>query len=272
MKYVMEIKDTPSVAQAKPWACAGTDVADQARTYLSRAAWFQAKFLETVGPLVDDVNNAEDIMDLVGMYELNPDQYPLPLRSNLMLDPDNPDLLVNAKIGPPKELERAITKMQSGKSLKDLNRITYEVEDPYVMGILFGCLKSRFNVVGVKNKFVLVPGQTTYTEPPVLHMNIDMDGWIVEVQMHFRDMLVVKAEQHQAYKVRRATSPIEIMAPIIVHKITAADTNAAKERIMSSPSIKGLRGSSAFAEGGSFKVSVQASPSPLAPRICSLCA
>ena len=65
MKYVMEIKDTPSVDQAKVWACAGTDVADQARTYLARAAWFQDEFEEAIGPLVDDVNYAEDIMDLV---------------------------------------------------------------------------------------------------------------------------------------------------------------------------------------------------------------
>ena len=106
MKYVMEIKDTPTVAQAPPWVCAGTDVADQARTYLSRAAWFQAEFLDKIGPLIEDINNSEDIRDLVEQYDLNPDQYPLPLRSNLTLDPDNPDVLAIANVGPPKQVRR----------------------------------------------------------------------------------------------------------------------------------------------------------------------
>ena len=90
--------------------------------------------------------------------------------------------------------------------------MTFEVEDPYIMRIIFEIFASPltpFEVCGVKNKFLTEEGI------PDLHLNLRFaDGWIVEVQMLLRDILKIKKEAHTYYDVNRAKSPSEIMMPI----------------------------------------------------------
>ena len=90
------------------------------------------------------------------------------------------------------------------KGLRDLNRISMEFGDPLLMALCFEVLKEKYTVYGLKNKYLEEP----YEDPPVLHFNLDLgDGWLVEVQMLFRDILQIKKEQHKFYEVKRATGP-----------------------------------------------------------------
>ncbi|GMH50679.1 hypothetical protein TrLO_g9557 [Triparma laevis f. longispina] len=58
-----------------------------------------------------------------------------------------------------------------------------------------------------KNKYL----QETFKEPPNLHMNLDIkDGWLCEVQMLFRDILLIKKELHKFYDVNRADGPFVV--------------------------------------------------------------
>jgi hypothetical protein len=98
--------------------------------------------------------------------------------------------------------------MQQGKTLKDLNRVTFEFEDPLLMALCFEVLCAKFKVTGLKNKYL----QETFEQPPDLHMNIDIGGgWLAEVQMLFRDVLAIKRELHKFYDVNRAKGPFVVV-------------------------------------------------------------
>ena len=106
------------------------------------------------------------------------------------LSPRSSDV-VGCRFGPPKEFARALEKTKKATEelkkgevfmgLKDLNRVTFEFEDPFVMALCFECIKvsDDFTLAGLKNKYL----QESYEQPPDLHMNLDMgDGWLVEVR------------------------------------------------------------------------------------------
>ena len=62
-------------------------------------------------------------------------------------------------------------------------------------------------VVGLKNKYPL----ETFEQPPDLHLKLDLgNGWFVEVQILFRDILAIKKEDHKFYDVKRASSPWDV--------------------------------------------------------------
>ena len=68
-------------------------------------------------------------------------------------------------------------------------------------------LNKKYNIYGLKNKYL----QETFKEPPNLHMNLDIkDGWLCEVQMLFRDILLIKKELHKFYDVNRADGPFVV--------------------------------------------------------------
>jgi hypothetical protein len=84
------------------------------------------------------------------------------------------------------------------------------MEDPYVMAIVYEILCHKFKVVGVKNLFI---GESD--SPPCLLLNIDFkDGWIVEVQLVLKNILLVKKEQHKVYKITRAKSFEDLLQPL----------------------------------------------------------
>ncbi|GMH63088.1 hypothetical protein TrST_g12374 [Triparma strigata] len=97
--------------------------------------------------------------------------------------------------------------MSQGKTLRDLNRVTFEFEDPLLMALCFEVLNKKYNIHGLKNKYL----QETFKEPPNLHMNLDIrDGWLCEVQMLFWDILLIKKELHKFYDVNRADGPFVV--------------------------------------------------------------
>ena len=117
---------------------------------------------------------------------------------------ESSDTVVKVKFGPAKGFPRTMHKTKRGiedekdkggkpfLGLRDLNHITLEFEDPLLIALYFEVLTKKFKrIVGIKNKFK----QKTYVDPPILHMNLDLgEGWLVEAQMHFRDILQIKKE------------------------------------------------------------------------------
>ena len=196
MKFLAQISDinTTGVRQATPWSIAGDDDANRVNALLARAQWFEPQFRSAMESFVLFFNKAENMSNIIDEYGLSPDQFNLGLRSSLILDYENPTLLVRGLFGPPKSFDRAMTKFRSGKNLKDLNRITLEVEDPYVMALLYSAIAKRFTIVGVINKNFPknVFGKVVFTQPPVLHLNVEVDGWVCEIQCIFRDVFLVE--------------------------------------------------------------------------------
>ncbi|GMH80148.1 hypothetical protein TrST_g12159 [Triparma strigata] len=111
--------------------------------------------------------------------------------------------------------------MAQGKTLRDLNRVTFEFEDPLLMALCFEVLNKKYSIHGLKNKYL----QETFKEPPNLHMNLDIkDGWLCEVQMLFRDILLIKKELHKFYDVNRADGPF-VVAGKLFKSSEAPDTH-----------------------------------------------
>ncbi|GMH99305.1 hypothetical protein TrLO_g8384 [Triparma laevis f. longispina] len=117
--------------------------------------------------------------------------------------------VMKAKFGPPKGFTCALAKMSENtpKTLRDLNCVTFEFEDPLLMALCFEVLNKKYNIYGLKNKYL----QETFKEPPNLHMNLEIkEGWLCEVQMLFRDILLIKKELHKFYDVNRADGPFVV--------------------------------------------------------------
>ena len=96
--------------------------------------------------------------------------------------------------------------------MEDMNRVTLVVEDPYIMALIYSALQAKHRVVGVKNKFKQAGG---WEQPPDLHLIVDLEeGWLVEVQLLFQDILDIKKEMHRYYNIERAASPLEILGPL----------------------------------------------------------
>ncbi|GMH99021.1 hypothetical protein TrLO_g6922 [Triparma laevis f. longispina] len=97
--------------------------------------------------------------------------------------------------------------MAQGKTLCYLNHVTFEFEDPLLMALCFEVLNKKYNIYGPKNKYL----QETFKEPPNLHMNLEIkDSWLCEVQMLFRNILLIKKELHKLYDVNCADGPFVV--------------------------------------------------------------
>jgi hypothetical protein len=111
--------------------------------------------------------------------------------------------IVRYRFGPEKDSERAKQKIAEGKFLKDLNRVTLEFEDPLVMALMYRSLEmsTEWKILISKNKYA----QRRFLQPPDLHINLLMGcGWIVEVQLILRDVLLIKKELHHYYQIDRS--------------------------------------------------------------------
>ncbi|GMI15710.1 hypothetical protein TrVE_jg3360 [Triparma verrucosa] len=116
--------------------------------------------------------------------------------------------------------------MTQGKTLRDLNRVTFEFEDPLLMALCFEVLNKKYNIYGLKNKYL----QETFKEPPNLHMNLDIrEGWLCEVQMLFRDILLIKKELHKFYDVNRADGPFVVAVKLFKSSENSTETKHYEE-------------------------------------------
>ena len=97
-----------------------------------------------------------------------------------------------------KEKEGLTKSGDSWVGLRDLNRVTFEFEDPLMLTLAYRALLEKYKVSGLKYKFEDIY-TTTYSQPPDIHMNLDLDGdgWLVEVQLMLASVLTIKKELHK---------------------------------------------------------------------------
>jgi len=185
---------------------------EQLAILLAEAEWQQPAFIAMISDVVDSLNGSADTISICSKYGLDADVFYLPLRSEkLQLSVDgSAGLLVRPHFGPPKSPDRAAVK--GVEWLMDLNRVTLEFEDPFVLALAYHMLNAEHKqmVTAVKNKFL----QEKFTQPPCVHLIIDMDGWKVEVMLILSDFLEIKHEMHKVYEILRAQDPGCILKPI----------------------------------------------------------
>ncbi|GMI03857.1 hypothetical protein TrLO_g11404 [Triparma laevis f. longispina] len=202
-----QVKDIKVKEQTPPPSA--LSLLDQVKFQLAKATWYEEEFQMAMNEIAAVLNASKSCEDICEHYSIdNSDgKWSKELRAEVFNLDLGTDEVVKAKFGPPKGFPRAQEKMAQGKTLRDLNRVTFEFEDPLLMALCFEVLNKKFNIHGLKNKYL----QETFNEPPNLHMNLDIkDGWLCEVQMLFRDILLIKKELHKFYDVNRADGPFVV--------------------------------------------------------------
>ncbi|GMH67191.1 hypothetical protein TrST_g14111 [Triparma strigata] len=202
-----QVKDIAVKEQAPPPTT--LSLPEQVEFQLANATWYEEGFQAAMKEITAVFNEAKTCEEICEHYNIDNSsgKWSKELRAEVFhLDPRT-NQVVRTKFGPPKGFPRALEKMSQGKTLRDLNRVTFEFEDPLLMALCFEVLNKKYNIHGLKNKYL----QETFKEPPNLHMNLDIrDGWLCEVQMLFRDILLIKKELHKFYDVNRADGPFVV--------------------------------------------------------------
>lgn len=186
---------------------------DKLAVLLAEAEWRRPHFQEMVLALARNINRASNITEICNKYGLDQKELYLPLESGNPYDfggTASPGTLVKVHFGPPKSSDRAEAK--GVEWLLDLNRATLEFEDPYVLAVAYRMLSAQHakTITVVQNKFL----QDRFTQPPNLHLIIDLNGWKVELQLILSDFLKIKYEQHKLYEIIRANEPRSVLKPI----------------------------------------------------------
>ena len=228
-----EIERIEEIPAVKQMAVRGETAAERVKVLLAKANWKETKFQKRMmSEIVDPMNQASSIRDLCESYGIDSSPYiydkfgnTVELIDSLFAFGDGTasNVLVKERFGPPKSYERALAKEEEGiaKSgadkwigLRDLNRVTFEFEDPLMLTLACNALLKKFKVSGLKNKFENVHVET-YDQPPDIHMNLDLGkGWLVEVQLMFASVLTMKKELHKFYDIVRAKEPTTILSPL----------------------------------------------------------
>ncbi|GMI14094.1 hypothetical protein TrLO_g458 [Triparma laevis f. longispina] len=175
----IEVKEQTTPPSALP-------LPEQVKFQLVKATWYEDNFQAAMSEIAAVFNASKSCEEIYEHYEIdNSDgKWSKELRAEVFnLDSTTDEV------------------MEQGKTLRDLNRVTFEFEDPLLMALCFEILNKKYNIYGLKNKYL----QETFKEPPNLHMNLEIkDGWLCEGQMLFRDVLLIKKELHKFYDVNRA--------------------------------------------------------------------
>ncbi|GMH58276.1 hypothetical protein TL16_g02575 [Triparma laevis f. inornata] len=202
-----EVKDIAAKEQTPPPS--SLPIEEKVKFQLAKATWHEDEFqaaMNEIAAVFNGAKSCEEICDHFGI-DNSDGSWSKELRHTVFELDSTTDEVVKTKFGPPKGFPRALEKMQQGKNLRDLNRVTFEFEDPLLMALCFEVLDKKYNIHGLKNKYL----QEMFKEPPNLHMNLDIrDGWLCEVQMLFRDILLIKKELHKFYDVNRADLPFTV--------------------------------------------------------------
>ncbi|GMH47504.1 hypothetical protein TrVE_jg4875 [Triparma verrucosa] len=198
---------------------------------LAQASWNEERFREILTKLANVFNEPGQTCNaIVTKFGLNAKKwqdFKIHHDNKFVLDEEKRDTVVKVKFGPPKSFSRAKVKAQEKKqfSLKDLNRVTFEFEDPGVMGLFYDCLENLqtgfgfengegMKVVRVKNKYTINDAEVEYDQPPCLNitMLMEREEWLVEVQMLFKRILELKKEMHHYYELERATDAFAVLS------------------------------------------------------------
>eukprot|EP00931_Biecheleriopsis_adriatica_P010711 TRINITY_DN11177_c0_g3_i1.p1 TRINITY_DN11177_c0_g3~~TRINITY_DN11177_c0_g3_i1.p1 ORF type:complete len:1542 (-),score=309.17 TRINITY_DN11177_c0_g3_i1:132-4757(-) len=188
-----------------------TDDTNYVDYILMHAQWAKPGFVQICESLALIFNGADTSEEICCLLNLPPEEFPLPLRSKaLTLAADKNNNIVRLHIGPPKDKYRAKEKSAEkwleqksnpkGKHcLTDLVRATFEFGDPYVLSLMAHALEKNFLVTRLVNRLC----DKEVRQPPNVNMNIEIDGFIVEVQLLLSDILKIKYSLHKYYQIKR---------------------------------------------------------------------
>ena len=226
-----QIDDIQEIPGRKQISLPGESPEERVSFLLCQAAWkeneFQKAMNETVVVPLNNATTVKGVCAALGIshegfitdkfynnVELHDEKY--------KMEGSNGKTLVKTRFGPPKSYERALAKEKEGiaklgekwQGLRDLNRVTFEFEDPLILTLVYHALVEKYEVYGLKNKLQSYL-YAEYSQPPDIHMNLDLgEGWLVEVQLMFSSILDIKKELHTYYDVIRASEPRVIFAPL----------------------------------------------------------
>eukprot|EP00746_Dinoflagellata_sp_MGD_P005817 gnl/MRDRNA2_/MRDRNA2_111278_c0_seq1.p1 gnl/MRDRNA2_/MRDRNA2_111278_c0~~gnl/MRDRNA2_/MRDRNA2_111278_c0_seq1.p1 ORF type:complete len:643 (-),score=155.14 gnl/MRDRNA2_/MRDRNA2_111278_c0_seq1:755-2527(-) len=190
------------------------------RAMLWKASEVEPAFRTKMAALVHEFNSATTASDICAAHDIDEEEFQLELRTKRVQLCQDSNAVVFAKFGPSKSFDRALAK--GYEWLWDLNRLTMEFEDPYVMALMLAVLRKNFSVVRVVNKFK--PEESSngqFVQPPDLHINIDFEGgWLVEVQLLLSDFLTIKKTLHKFYEITRAKQPEEVLQRVFQENLT----------------------------------------------------
>lgn len=149
----------------------------------------------------------------------------------------------------------------------DLNRATIVFETETELRAILGALPTYFEIVCLKNKFV-IKGQCTVEQPPCLHLNLRLtrdklpsallelmevdQGWVVELQLSTQDFLDVKERCHPIYEIRRLEVPGDNASPLPTNKCrvwrSCKPKQDTKKAVASASSLSSVRPASALCQ------------------------
>ncbi|GMI20483.1 hypothetical protein TeGR_g13545, partial [Tetraparma gracilis] len=199
---------------------------DRVAALLNKAAWMETAYAASMKELEEMFNGAKSIAEVCkkvgvddegGMWTRWGGKKVAMRVAAFSLDKVDRERVVKMRMGSPKGTDRAKTKLEEGRDLLDLNRVEFVFEDPLLLVLMCECLKSKYKLVTLKNKYKQEGG---WEQPPDLHLNLDIGGgWIAEAQLLFRNVVEIKEELHKFYSVTRATRMEEVMKPLFKSEV-----------------------------------------------------
>eukprot|EP00440_Ansanella_granifera_P065253 gb/GFBE01070763.1/.p1 GENE.gb/GFBE01070763.1/~~gb/GFBE01070763.1/.p1 ORF type:complete len:485 (+),score=88.85 gb/GFBE01070763.1/:1-1455(+) len=190
---------------------------DRDETYLDyllvHASWVRPRFIQLCDALALIFNSAETTKELCENLRLNPEDFPLPLRTKALALHESDTRVVHVKHAPLKSRQRACEKSHEAwledderyphpkgqHCLTDMVRATFEFGDPFVLAIMFHALLKNFEVTRHVNRLC----DEKPTQPPNVNMNIKIDGFIVEVQLQLVHISKIQDTLHKYYEILR---------------------------------------------------------------------
>lgn len=128
------------------------------------------------------------------------------------------DRHVLVKFGPPKGFARALEK--GAEWLLDLNRCTFIFDSPIMLVLAFhmfhNCVKDRGGEITRLSNYFMKEGRPSrdMKQPPCIHINVRIDGWIFEVMFTYTAISKVKETIHKFYEIARAMEPDQLLLPV----------------------------------------------------------
>lgn len=176
----------------------------RARLMLATAETHEAGFREAVAALVFAFNKAQSTAEICTQFKLDASAFPLELRAaKLRLSEGSSDVVVGRFAD-----VRRMRMAEVPEKCASLNRATLIFADPFVMALCYTALAAHHRVVQVLNTHsAQVSSETTSG----LVTKIDLDGWLVEVELVLREHDAIKQEKELSQEIGACANILEVL-------------------------------------------------------------